>query len=44
MIKKRYLIAALVAAMGVPGSYFAWWLGSPLLFDTTVDEEFPFAV
>jgi hypothetical protein len=42
--KWRYVIAALVVAIGVPGGYFAWWLGSPLLFDDTVDEAFPFAV
>lgn len=41
--KWRYIIAALVVAIGVPGGYFAWYLGSPLLFDKTVDEEFPFA-
>ena len=43
-VKWRYIIAALVVAVGVPGGYFAWWLGSPLLFDETVDEAFPFAV
>ncbi len=43
LIKWRYVIAVLVVAIGVPGGYFAWWLGSPLLFDETVDEEFPFA-
>ena len=43
-VQWRYVIAILVVAIGVPGGYFAWWLGSPLLFDKTVDEEFPFAV
>jgi hypothetical protein len=43
-IKWRYVIAVLVVAVGVPGGYLAWWLGSPLLFDDAVDEEFPFAV
>ena len=29
------------AALAVPVLGIAWWLGSPLLFDKTVDEEFP---
>ncbi len=32
-------IAAVVIA--IPLLAFAWWLGSPLLFDTVVDEAFP---
>jgi len=27
----------------VPVAAIAWWLGSPLLMNTTVEEEFPFA-
>ena len=40
--RKRYWIAAgLVVLIPIVG--FAWWLGSPLLFDKTVEEEFPMA-
>ena len=39
-LKKRSVrIAAVVIA--VPILAFAWWLGSPLLFDTEVNEAFP---
>ena len=37
-----FRIAAVVIA--VPVLAFAWWLGSPLLFNTEVDEPFPRAV
>ncbi len=32
-----------VVVVGIPIAALAWWLGSPLLFDKTVEEEFPFA-
>ena len=38
-IKRRLLIGAGVLA--IPLAVLAWWLGSPLLLDTTVDETFP---
>ena len=37
--KRSVRIAAVVIA--VPILAFAWWLGSPLLFDTEVNEAFP---
>ncbi len=39
---KRLTVAVLIV-VGVPALALAWWLGSPLFLDTTVDEEFPFA-
>lgn len=39
MTKKRIMIAAGIIA--VPVIALAWWLGSPLLFDKEVTEEFP---
>jgi hypothetical protein len=41
MPKKRLMIAGGVIA--IPVLALAWWLGSPLLLDTEVDEEFPMA-
>ena len=37
--RKAVIIAALVFA--IPALGFAWWLGSPLLFDTEINEDFP---
>ncbi len=37
-----WAIAIAVVALVAVGA-FGWWLLSPLFFDTTVDEEFPFA-
>ena len=37
----RRVIAALVVVVLVPIAAFAWWLASPLLFDTVVYEPFP---
>ena len=37
--KRRLLIAA--ALLAIPVVALAWWLGSPLFLDTTVDETFP---
>jgi hypothetical protein len=39
--KQRLLIAGGVLA--IPAIALAWWLGSPLFLDTTVDETFPAA-
>ena len=30
--------------MGIPLLALAWWLGSPLFINKTVDEEFPYSV
>ena len=38
----RLIIAAVVVA--IPVLALAWWLGSPLFINKTVDEEFPFSV
>ena len=41
-IKGHKAISVVVAAViVVPGLGLAWWLGSPLFIDVTVDEEFP---
>ena len=39
--RKRIAIAA--AVLAVPVLALAWWLGSPLFLDRTVEEEFPFS-
>ncbi len=33
--------AAVVAVVAIPLAALAWWLGSPLFIDQTVDEDFP---
>ena len=38
----RLIILAVV--LGIPALALAWWLGSPLFLNKTVDEEFPFSV
>lgn len=35
------LTAIIAAVIIIPGAAVAWWLGSPLFIDKTVDEEFP---
>ena len=41
-IKSHKPLAAVIAAVIIiPGLAVAWWLGSPLFIDKTVDEEFP---
>ena len=42
--KRRRLVVAGLAAVAVPVLALAWWLGSPLFIDKTVDEEFPMTV
>lgn len=37
--RKGFITAAVIIA--IPALAFAWWLFSPLLFDTEVNEEFP---
>ena len=39
---KRGLIIAVVLVL-IPVAWAAWWLGSPLFIDKTVEEEFPLA-
>jgi hypothetical protein len=39
MTKRRLIIGAVI--VGAPVLALGWWLGSPLLFDTEVSEEFP---
>ena len=39
--KRLWIIVAVVILVPIAG--VAWWLGSPLLFDDVVDEEFPMA-
>ncbi len=39
MTKRKLIIGAVI--IGVPVLALGWWLGSPLLFDTEVSEEFP---
>ena len=43
LTKKPALTIAIVAVVVVAIGAFAWWLLSPLLFDKTVEEEFPLA-
>ena len=40
--RKRIIIAAIVV-IGIPALWLAWYLLSPLVISTTVDEEFPLA-
>ncbi len=41
-IKNHKPLTAIVAAIIIiPALAFAWWLGSPLFIDRTVDEDFP---
>ncbi len=40
MITRRTL-SIIVALAAIPVAMLAWWLGSPLFLDRTVDEEFP---
>ena len=37
----KALTAIIAAVIVIPGAAVAWWLGSPLFIDRTVDEEFP---
>ena len=37
----KALTAVIAAVIVIPGAAVAWWLGSPLFIDRTVDEEFP---
>ena len=41
MLKNRRIWIIVAAVILVPIAGVAWWLGSPLLFDDVVDEEFP---
>ena len=38
----RLIVAAVIVA--IPALALAWWLGSPLFINKTVDEEFPYSV
>lgn len=39
----KLLFAGIAVVVAVPVLALAWWLGSPLLIDRAVDEEFPLA-
>lgn len=39
----KILVAGSVIVLAVPLLALAWWLGSPLFIDQTVDEQFPLA-
>ena len=39
----KILVAGIVVVLAVPLLALAWWLGSPLFIDQTVDEQFPLA-
>ena len=41
--RKRVWMTVIVVAVLAPIAAFAWYLFSPVLFDKTVEEEFPFA-
>ena len=41
-MKRKWIIIGLIV-LGLPALGLAWWLGSPLLLDTEVNEEFPMA-
>ena len=40
----RRTIIIVTVAVGIPLLALAWWLGSPLFINKTVDEEFPYSV
>ena len=40
MVTRRTL-GIIVALAAIPVAILAWWLGSPLFLDRTVDEDFP---
>ena len=42
--KRRRIVAGVLGVLAIPVVGFAWWLGSPLFFDKTVDEDFPLTV
>ena len=39
--RRRRILAIVLGVLAIPFIAFAWWVGSPLFFDKTVDEEFP---
>ena len=41
--RRRWILVAIIVLVPIPVLAIAWWLGSPLLIDKTVEEEFPFA-
>ncbi|MBC8422715.1 DM13 domain-containing protein [bacterium] len=42
--RKRQVVAGAVVVALIPILAFAWWLGSPLFLNKTVNEEFPLTV
>ena len=42
--KRRRLIVGGLVVVLIPVLALAWWLGSPLFIDKTVDEQFPLTV
>ena len=43
MLRRKRVIASVTVVVLIPVAAVAWWLGSPLFMNTTVEEEFPFA-
>ena len=37
------IVVVILVALAIPGGGIAWWLGSPLFLDKTVEEDFPLA-
>ena len=35
------IVVGILVALAIPAVWLAWWLGSPLFFDKTVEEDFP---
>ena len=42
--RRRRIVAGILAVLTIPALAVAWWLGSPLFLNKTVDEEFPLTV
>ena len=40
----RRIVVAVVAILAIPALALAWYLGSPLFLDKTVEEEFPLTI
>ncbi len=39
--RTRKILTALAVILAIPALWLAWWLGSPLLINRSVDEQFP---
>ncbi len=40
---RRRVLTIVVGGLAIPAVALAWWLGSPLFLNVTVEEDFPFA-